>query len=63
MREKTIQAIVAHAAEVYPAECCGVVAQKSRVERYFPCRNIAENPTEQFHLSPEDYMQQKNGEP
>lgn len=29
---------------------------KSRVERYFPCRNIAENPTEQFHLSPEDYI-------
>ncbi|MGQ7808211.1 C40 family peptidase [Hafnia alvei] len=56
MREKTIQAIVAHAAEVYPAKCCGVVAQKSRVERYFPCRNIAENPTEQFHLSPEDYI-------
>lgn len=56
MREKTIQAIVAHAAEVYPAECCGVVAQKSRVERYFPCRNIAENPTEQFHLSSEDYI-------
>lgn len=56
MREKTIQAIVAHAAEVYPAECCGVVAQKSRVERYFPCRNIAENSTEQFHLSPEDYI-------
>ncbi len=56
MREKTIQAIVAHAAEVYPAECCGVVAQKSRVERYFPCHNIAENPTEQFHLSPEDYI-------
>ena len=56
MREKTIQAIVAQAAEVYPAECCGVVAQKSRVERYFPCRNIAENPTEQFHLSPEDYI-------
>ena len=56
MREKTIQAIVAHAAEVYPAECCGVVAQKSRVERYFPCSNIAENPTEQFHLSPEDYI-------
>lgn len=56
MREKTIQAIVTHAAEVYPAECCGVVAQKSRVERYFPCRNIAENPTEQFHLSPEDYI-------
>lgn len=45
-----------HAAEVYPAEYCGVVAQKSRMERYFTCHNIAENPMEQFHLSPEDYI-------
>lgn len=29
---------------------------KSRVERYFPCRNLADNPTEQFHLAPEDYV-------
>lgn len=37
MRQKTIDAIMAHAAAEYPLECCGVVAQKSRVERYFPC--------------------------
>ncbi|VCW49751.1 hypothetical protein BANRA_05488 [Escherichia coli] len=36
MRQKTIDAIMAHAAAEYPRECCGVVAQKSRVERYFP---------------------------
>lgn len=55
MRQKTISAIMAHAAAEYPRECCGVVAQKSRVERYFPCRNLAPEPKEQFNLSPEDY--------
>jgi hypothetical protein len=44
MRQKTIDAIMAHAAAEYPRECCGVVAQKSRVERYFPCRNQLTNP-------------------
>ena len=29
MRQKTIQAILAHAAKEYPRECCGVIAQKS----------------------------------
>jgi proteasome lid subunit RPN8/RPN11 len=48
MRQKTITAIMAHAAAEYPRECCGVVAQKSRVERYFPCRNLAAEPTEHF---------------
>ncbi|WP_130834345.1 C40 family peptidase [[Erwinia] mediterraneensis] len=57
MRKKTIAAIMAHAAAEYPRECCGVVAQKSRVERYFPCRNLASDPKEQFHLSPEDYAE------
>ncbi len=46
---------MAHAEAEYPKECCGVIAQKSRVEKYFPCRNLALDPTEQFHLSPEDY--------
>ena len=55
MRQKIIDAIMAHAAEEYPRECCGVVVQKSRVQRYIPCRNLATDPTEHFHLSPEDY--------
>lgn len=55
MRKKTIDAIMEHAAAEYPRECCGVVAQKSRVERYFPCCNLSAEPTEHFHLSPEDY--------
>jgi proteasome lid subunit RPN8/RPN11 len=31
MRQKTIDAILAHAESCHPAECCGVIAQKGRV--------------------------------
>ncbi|HEI6925341.1 TPA: peptidase P60, partial [Yersinia enterocolitica] len=30
LRDKTIKAIMEHAAAAYPRECCGVIAQKSR---------------------------------
>ncbi len=43
MRKKTRQAILAHAAAVYPFECCGIIAQQSRQERYFPCRHRAQS--------------------
>lgn len=55
MRQKTIDSVMAHAAAEYPKECCGVIAQKSRIERYFPCSNLAEEPTENFHLDPSGY--------
>jgi proteasome lid subunit RPN8/RPN11 len=42
MRQKTIDAIMAHAAAEYPRECCGVVAQKSRVEK-FPSESCHQN--------------------
>jgi proteasome lid subunit RPN8/RPN11 len=44
MRQKVIRAIQVHAQEQYPRECCGAIAQRGRVERYFPCRNIADAP-------------------
>ncbi|TDB48085.1 C40 family peptidase [Photorhabdus luminescens] len=56
MRDKTLKAIMTHAESEYPKEACGVIAQKSRVERYFPCRNLAVEPEEQFHLNPIDYI-------
>ncbi|WP_190324530.1 Mov34/MPN/PAD-1 family protein, partial [Enterobacter hormaechei] len=36
MRDKTVTAILAHAAASFPEECCGVVIQKGRVEKYIP---------------------------
>lgn len=55
MRKKTLSAILAHAAADYPRESCGLVVQNGRIERYFPCRNLAAHPTAQFHLSPHEY--------
>ncbi len=60
MRKKTLQAMLAHAAAAYPNECCGLIAQQSRQERYFPCRNLAAKPTEQFYLDPQGYMDAEN---
>jgi proteasome lid subunit RPN8/RPN11 len=56
MREKTTEAILAHAASEFPNECCGLVVQKGRVERYIPCKNITAVPTQQFELCPMDYV-------
>lgn len=55
MNDKLLKAIMAHAEAEYPKEACGVIAQKSRVQRYFPCNNLAPNPSEQFHLDPQGY--------
>ncbi|CBJ79807.1 putative phage minor tail protein (phage tail protein) [Xenorhabdus bovienii SS-2004] len=56
MNDKTLTAIFEHTKQMYPNECCGVIAQKSRVEKYFPCKNLAPNPAEQFQLDPGDYL-------
>lgn len=55
MRKHIVSAILAHAEEVYPAECCGLVVQNGRKQQYFRCRNTAPEQTEQFSMHPEDY--------
>ncbi|MGC6304704.1 C40 family peptidase, partial [Klebsiella pneumoniae] len=57
MRQKTIKAIQEHAAAEYPREACGLVAQRGRAERYFPCRNLATESKDNFVLAPEDYAE------
>ncbi|WP_277971741.1 C40 family peptidase [Pantoea agglomerans] len=49
-------AILHHAKEAYPRECCGVVIMPAgRPVQYLPCRNIAEEPESDFAIHPEDY--------
>ncbi|CAI2035093.1 C40 family peptidase [Serratia fonticola] len=55
MRKHIISAILAHAAEAYPAECCGLVIRNGRRQQYLRCRNTAPESTEQFSMHPEDY--------
>ncbi|CAI0747199.1 MAG: C40 family peptidase [Serratia grimesii] len=57
MRKHIVSAIMAHAETEYPNECCGLVVQNGRRQRYVPCRNLAPEPTEQFSLAPEDYAE------
>lgn len=46
---KLKKAIQAHAAEVYPSECCGAIVGKE----YIPCRNISGN-KDQFEIHHKD---------
>ena len=49
---KTIkEAIHAHAKSAYPNECCGLIID----EDYYPCDNVAVNPTEHFEIDPKDF--------
>jgi len=55
MNEQIKNAIAAHALAEYPRECCGLVVLVSGNEVYVPCRNIAEKPTDDFSMAPDDY--------
>ena len=44
-----------HAQESDPKESCGLLLIKKGKEVYFPCKNIAPDPTDQFILDPHDY--------
>lgn len=57
MRQKIISAVMAHAKDAYPEECCGLVVQKGRQQRYVRCNNVAENPMEQFMIAPEAFAE------
>ncbi|MGJ0580212.1 C40 family peptidase [Xenorhabdus bovienii] len=57
MRPHIIQAIIDHAKTEYPNECCGLVIQNSRKQRYIRCRNTAHSSTEQFSMHPADYAE------
>jgi proteasome lid subunit RPN8/RPN11 len=45
----------AHAAEVAPAEACGLLLVINGRHRYWPCRNISQAPEQTFVIDPADY--------
>ncbi|HEJ7118793.1 TPA: C40 family peptidase [Serratia marcescens] len=55
MREKLLTAIRQHVAAEYPNEACGVIIETGKQQRYIPCKNIADKPTDYFTLCPLDY--------
>lgn len=56
MREKLMNEIRSHVAEQYPNEACGLIIQTGTAQIFFRCRNVAESPTENFTISPDEYL-------
>lgn len=52
---KIKMAIFEHAQEVYPNECCGVVTQKGRVQKYHRVDNVHTDPENHFQMDAEQY--------
>lgn len=47
--------IFQHAKEVYPHECCGVVTQKGRAQKYHRITNASKEPESEFILDSNEY--------
>lgn len=56
LKTKTINAILKHAEDDYPNEACGVVVKNGKEEKYVRCINIAKDPTQDFKMCPESFM-------
>ena len=54
---KTLKAMLKHAEQDYPNEACGLGVRVGRAEVYVPCKNLSNDPTEQFKLCPQDYAE------
>ena len=55
-RREHIEAIVAHAREAAPAECCGLIggSADSLVANIYPLRNVTDKPEHSYEAAPED---------
>lgn len=57
MKLATLKAAQDHAAECYPNESCGLIVLAEDGEKYVPCSNAHDNPSEHFRLSGEDFAE------
>jgi len=61
--EAVVAAAENHTRQEFPREACGLIAIVKGKERYFPCRNIAEQGRDHFIIDAEDYaMAEDQGE-
>lgn len=55
IQSKIKLAIMRHTEEDYPKECCGVITQKGRVQRYHRIENISSKPELHFEMNEQQY--------
>jgi desampylase len=57
IRVAALDVVVAHAREVAPAECCGLlIGSPAAVVDALPTRNIADDPASRFLVDPKDHF-------
>lgn len=56
LTKKNTTAILKHAAEAAPQECCGLLIAEGRAQVYLPCKNVAGNPAEAFEIDAGDWV-------
>ena len=57
LKNQTIKAILKHAESGYPEEVCGLIVVNGKTEQYIRCLNIAKEPTQDFKICPESFME------
>ena len=57
MLEKHLSDIFTHLEAEYPKEGCGVIGTVNGATKWFPCRNQAEEPEEDFEIHSKDYIE------
>ena len=63
MRQKLLDLIKQHVEREYPNEACGLIVDTGKIQKYIPCNNISDKPTEHFEISPEEQLgAEKQGE-
>ncbi|MCX8581565.1 C40 family peptidase [Gilliamella sp. B3482] len=63
MRQKLLDSIKKHVESEYPNEACGFIVDTGKTQKYIPCKNMSDNPTEHFLISPDEQLDaEKQGE-
>lgn len=56
LRHEHLDAMIAHARETFPEECCGLIGgvSEARAASLYPLRNVTPNPELGYEAAPED---------